>query len=211
MGCMVVRFQCASCAQPIEVDDEWASKAVACPYCRKTVMAPAESTLGDLAAIPMASPLASGQTGVPPGTGTFNLPGGPRAFVAARPVNRLAVAALILAAGAISVLILANVFAAPHQAELEELERAIRPGQSFNETMQAYAAFAQAHPQAMQWLIPASLLVILAAISSIAGIICALIALRRPQRRGLAVGALVIACAVPVFLCCGGTLLGPTG
>ena len=54
---MAIRFQCGACSQPIEVDDEWALRAVACPYCRKTITAPSESTLGDLSRIPMASPL----------------------------------------------------------------------------------------------------------------------------------------------------------
>lgn len=50
---MAIQFQCVSCRQPIEVDDDLASKIIACPYCRKTMTAPAESQLGDLAAIPV--------------------------------------------------------------------------------------------------------------------------------------------------------------
>ena len=42
---MPIRFTCPGCQQPIEVDDEWASQQVGCPYCRKVVSAPAESTL----------------------------------------------------------------------------------------------------------------------------------------------------------------------
>ncbi len=42
---MAIRFACPGCQQPIEVDDEWASQQVGCPYCRKVVSAPAESTL----------------------------------------------------------------------------------------------------------------------------------------------------------------------
>ncbi len=51
---MAIRFLCASCAQPIEVDEEWALKPVACPYCRKTVTAPVESQIDDAVGVPMA-------------------------------------------------------------------------------------------------------------------------------------------------------------
>jgi DNA-directed RNA polymerase subunit RPC12/RpoP len=41
---MAIRFTCQSCQQPIEVDDQWAGQAVACPYCKKVITAPKEST-----------------------------------------------------------------------------------------------------------------------------------------------------------------------
>ena len=49
---MVIRFQCSACSRPIEVDDEWGGKPVACPYCAETVTAPRESTL-DEGAVPI--------------------------------------------------------------------------------------------------------------------------------------------------------------
>lgn len=55
---MAIRFQCPSCEQPIEIDDEWAEKPVACPFCRKTVTAPVGSTL-HIQTVPVASPIAS--------------------------------------------------------------------------------------------------------------------------------------------------------
>lgn len=61
---MAIRFSCPSCQQPIEVDDNWGGQAVACPYCRRVVTAPRESTWppGD---VPVASP-ASGAFAPPP-------------------------------------------------------------------------------------------------------------------------------------------------
>lgn len=41
---MAIRFACPSCGQPIEIDDEWAGQSVACPYCRRVVAAPRESS-----------------------------------------------------------------------------------------------------------------------------------------------------------------------
>ena len=206
---MVVRFPCGACGQPIEVDEEWASKAVACPYCRKTVIAPAESTLGDLAAIPVASPLAASEANVPPRTRiAFDQMGAPARGFAPHSVNRLALVALVLVGCSVVSLIVAMVIVAPHRAEVEELQKTTSAAESFAKMMEAQTAFLKANPQALQWLIPWSVLAIVAVLTGLAAIVCALFALRRPYRRGWAVAALLIAGAVPMFLCCGGAALG---
>lgn len=41
---MAIQFQCPSCRQPIEIDDQWAAHPVACPYCQRVVTAPPQST-----------------------------------------------------------------------------------------------------------------------------------------------------------------------
>ncbi len=41
---MAIQFNCPSCTQPIEVDDEVAGQAAACPYCGKVVTVPQQST-----------------------------------------------------------------------------------------------------------------------------------------------------------------------
>jgi hypothetical protein len=43
---MAIQFHCPGCSQPIEVDDVYAGQAAACPYCRRVVNVPTESTLG---------------------------------------------------------------------------------------------------------------------------------------------------------------------
>jgi hypothetical protein len=53
---MAIQFQCPSCGQPIEIDDEWAGQEVSCPFCRKVVTAPANSTW-HATRIPQAAPL----------------------------------------------------------------------------------------------------------------------------------------------------------
>jgi hypothetical protein len=41
---MAIQFPCPSCDQPIEVDDEYGGQAAACPYCRRVVNVPTESS-----------------------------------------------------------------------------------------------------------------------------------------------------------------------
>jgi hypothetical protein len=75
---MAIRFSCPSCRQPIEVDDNWAGQTVACPYCRRVVTAPAQSSWPP-PVIPVAAPATGGiapppPPGIPAGqpvTGTF--------------------------------------------------------------------------------------------------------------------------------------------
>lgn len=52
---MAIQFQCPSCRQPIEIDEQWAAQPVACPYCKRVVTAPAQSTW-PAEPVPTASP-----------------------------------------------------------------------------------------------------------------------------------------------------------
>jgi hypothetical protein len=52
---MPIRFYCASCRRPIEVDDEHAGMVATCPYCRQVVPVPAQSTY-----VPTARPAEGG-------------------------------------------------------------------------------------------------------------------------------------------------------
>lgn len=202
---VAIRFQCGACAQPIEVDDEWASKTVACPYCHKTVTAPAASTLEDLSEIPTASPLAAGDAATPYPPSPY------QEAPVAHPTNRLALVALILACCSIALLIMTNVILGSHRLELAELEETMTHAKSFTEKMEAQSKFFETNPEAPRWLISASMLVITSGLMDLAAIVCALIAVRRPRRRGLAVAALAIGGLVPIFFCCGGLFPGPTG
>jgi hypothetical protein len=42
---MAIQFHCPGCSQPIEVDDIHAGQAAACPYCRRVVSVPSESSV----------------------------------------------------------------------------------------------------------------------------------------------------------------------
>ena len=52
---MAIRFECPSCHQPIEIEDDWAGRSVACCYCHQVVTAPRESTWSSTE-VPIASP-----------------------------------------------------------------------------------------------------------------------------------------------------------
>src|SRR5512140_2444206 len=111
---MAIRFSCPSCAQPIEVDDNWGGQSVGCPYCRRVVTAPPQSNWPP-AEVPLASPArplppqsaASAQPGFappppPPGyTGPFvqAVPGVPRS--APPTMSRSAGWALVLAVASV--------------------------------------------------------------------------------------------------------------
>jgi hypothetical protein len=196
---MAIRFQCSACSQPIEVDDEWASRAVACPYCRKTITAPAESTLGNLSEIPTATPLTSPaeQPAPPAAQPPFQPAGEPHP-------NRIAVVALVLALAAMALVIMYLQVLASHQAEIESF---YKPGMSFGDQMEAFSEYLQSQQGSIPaWVIALSLLPITAGLCWIAAVVCAIIAVRHPQRRGLAVAALLIVGGVPLLLCCGGGL-----
>jgi hypothetical protein len=65
---MAIQFPCPSCSQPIEVDDEYAGQAAACPYCRRVVNVPTESP-GEMRPAAMARPTlspAQGEVGAGP-------------------------------------------------------------------------------------------------------------------------------------------------
>ncbi len=198
---MTIRFQCGSCSQPIEVDDEWASRPVACPYCRKTVTAPGESTLGDPGEIQMASP-------VPLGTATGHPPSLPH-DVAISPIgkNTVAVVALILACCSIVFLLVGKSVLAPHRAEYKVFVDAVKAAPTWEEQTQAQTEFFATHPDAYTWFVGSTMSFLCGGLASIAAIVCGLIGLRRPMRRRLAAAALAIS-MVPVFLCCSGTILG---
>lgn len=196
---MAIRFQCGACSQPIEVDDEWALRAVACPYCRKTITAPSESTLGDLSRIPMATPLmdAGGALALPASAPISYAPPNSRA-------NPLAVVAFILAAVMIILLLSIAMIASSHALELEQLQKELqpKPGADSGAQFRAVMEYMNAHGgQIPGWLVALGVLQISAMSACAAAIVCGLLALRRTARRALAVIALV-SCVCVVLLFC---------
>jgi DNA-directed RNA polymerase subunit RPC12/RpoP len=41
---MAIQFRCPGCSQPIEVDDPFAGKAAQCPYCRRVITVPEQTS-----------------------------------------------------------------------------------------------------------------------------------------------------------------------
>lgn len=188
---MAIRFLCPACTQPIEVDDPWASMAVACPYCRKTVTAPATSTLNEF--IPVASPLRSSDA-VPP----FPQAADPNA------PNRVAVAAFILACGVFVFLVAAMLLVGPHRLELEELNRYVEESKSLFEASNRFMAnYKGVLPS---WMVGVVLFQLAALGSGVASVVCGIIGLRRVKQRGFAVAALLICGGMVVFSCAGAVI-----
>lgn len=213
---MAIRFPCGSCGQPIEVDDEWASKAVACPYCRKTVTAPAESTLTDLAEIPTAAPVRSDEPVAHPGTfaATEQVTIDASHRVIADQPNRIASVALVLVLAVVVQAILLAVLLSSHTAALEKLQERIvalqEEGAGFIAAhQQATGEFYEAHGGAPPtWLILSAVLQLAGGITWIAAVVCAVIGLTRKHRRRRALAALLIAVGSMLTFCCGGLVFG---
>ncbi len=199
MQWMAIRFQCPACSQPIEVDDGWALKAVACPYCRKTITSPSESTLGDLSRIPMASPLIFGDAAVA-------LPTPPVSSSAASgsAANPTAVAAFILACLTVVLLLSGATVAYSHSLDLEQLQKELQPqpGANSGAQWQAIMAYAEAHGGNFPgWMVAMGLLQLSAMAACVAAVVCGLLALRRTARRPLAVIALASCGGIVVLFC----------
>lgn len=197
---MAVRFLCNNCQQPIEIDDEWASKQVACPFCRKTVSAPAESTFVETQQVPVASPVRH--------LDSFgDEPASARQGVAARPgSNRLAIVAFALACCTIGMQAGLFVFFWTHAAEveefMEEVESLKKPSDSPFDAMMKYSKEHADSPPTWMW--PLCLLYVALLASLLGTLTCGLIAIRRPAGRRLAWASLAICGVVPIVMCCGG-------
>ena len=180
---MEIRFPCPSCKQPIEIDQEWASRAVACPYCRKTVTAPAESTLGPIDDIPMGRPLS-----VPsfPQTPSY----GDAATPSPTPSGVLSVAALITACFMILMVIIASAIMVPHAAELMEVDQ---NSSTMGEKLQGMQRLMVSEDGSVPvWLMAAGMFSCASMLAWPAAVILGILGLYRSSRRNLAIIALVI-------------------
>lgn len=209
---MVIRFHCASCSQPIEVDAEWSLKAVSCPYCRKTVTATAESQIDDVSRIPTAAPAV--KTAMPDEATGTSLSPDPRFGVA--PVvggvqrNGAAMAAFILACALLACMLSWLIVYRSHGAEVLEVQQ--RTEELIQQGKDAVASAQQAwfdyyDGEMPGWLMTASFLMVVAFALWVGTLVCAIIGVRRPYRRGYAVAALGIVALSPCFMC-GGSIVG---
>ena len=203
MLAMAIRFQCGSCSQPIEVDDELASKVVGCPYCRNTVTTPAESTLEEPDRIPVASPLdASG--------GTFQAASTPpTGYIGAQAKsNPLAVAAFVLACAMVALQIGSGMILSAHDLEWEQLqEEMTSSGADFSSQFDAMNRFAKEHGGTFPtWVVVLGLMQLGSLAICLAAVVCGILALRRTARRALTIASLAI-CALFLALSCLGFMV----
>ncbi len=204
---MTIRFLCSACGQPIEIDDEWSSKPVACPYCRKTITAPAESQFDNLKDVPTATPLRNEPAEQPI---VVSVPyGDSRSSIPAQ-TNRVAVAAVVLAVAVMVQFAVLMMIGAAHVSEFEHIESLAKARQ--DEGASPFEAQQQAMLQYLedqggvppQWLMGMMMLYAGIAASWIAVVVCGIIGARRTYRRRMAVVALVFAGMLPVIVCCSG-------
>ncbi|MBI4719152.1 MAG: hypothetical protein HY763_15230 [Planctomycetes bacterium] len=190
---MAIRFLCSACAQPIEVDDEWSLKPVICPYCRKTVTAPRESTLDVARGIPSASPISAP-------AGSFAPAPAPARG------NALAVAALGFACFS---LVLYATAATIMKSNFHEIEPTIKTAMEaveagdMNRLVEIREAFLTQPGGPPAWFVAFSVTFFGTGLAWVATLVCGLMGLRRAYRRKFAVASLLVAGLVPVLVCCG--------
>lgn len=181
---MAIQFLCPSCKQPIEVDSSWASKTVACPYCRGTVTAPNASTL-DAQEIHLAAPLSSAA---------------PR-YTAPPSTNPLALVAFGLTLLMALFFTISTYTIVAHSLEFEELTKEIhKHGSGPSSQIRAWTEYMNANNgQVPTWMIVAALFQTAGMALCLASLICGIISLRHQARRGLAVAS-VVACGLVIGL-----------
>lgn len=198
---MAIRFQCAACSEPIEVDNEWARQVVRCPYCQRTVTAPAESVLPSPDQIPMATPSV--------------VPRGPAAAAGLRPItaeapvaapagNASAAVALILAFASVGFLILAVLTVSRHPIEIAEIQKIITEERAKDSNpMAAMAKYinAEGGGSIPGWMMTLIAFEFASLATWLGSVVFGLIGVFRVHRRGMAVGALVTAGLLGGFFC----------
>ena len=213
---MSIRFPCPSCAQPIETDDQWASKLVACPFCRNMVNAPAESTLAVEQPPPVADALPVPD--VPRVPEVPEVPVGPvgQRFASVDPpappaqattANTLAMVSFGLSLLAVVLLYvgtnvyITNIIAIVGDKLLPSDGDFMANQQRVMEIMEEYMNSQNGTPW---WAIVVPTCMIIGGASWLGGIVCGCIAVRHHQRRRYAIAALVMSALCPIMVCCSG-------
>lgn len=211
---MAIQFPCGACGQPVEIDDEWAGKTVACPFCHSQIIAPTESRLTNSDDVPMAtamqppSPIHPPTSAAPPASTEVLLS-------ASTPSdsNRLAIVAVVLAALMLILFIIFNRIMSVHVTEVQavagQVQQAVEQGKGVLVAVQkAQLEFLEHNGGVMPtWLAVAVMCEILGGLTWISALICAVIAVRRPAHKRYSIAALVACGVTPILFCCvGGSL-----
>ncbi|MCP4249956.1 MAG: hypothetical protein GY778_23180 [bacterium] len=196
LALMAIQFPCPSCRQPIEIDDEWASKPVSCPYCQKMVTAPESSTLS-----PEAGPAWAAPGSPPVATGMAGLATTPVEAAMANPIARVA---LILACAALGALIAGKILLRLHPDEVAELTELVESTNDMAEMQRATLDYIDAQGGYPAWMKIFTLLFLASMLLWLAALICGLIGRRRPEHRAQTMATLVIVGVFPILMCCVG-------
>ncbi len=199
---MAIRFQCAACSEPIEVDEEWAKQVVRCPYCQRTVTAPAESTLAAHDQIPVATSIAGRRDALTHidsvAVSAAVPPNPPHAST-----NRSAIVGFSLALLTIGFLLLSMQTMSNHQLDMLEYQKFIEEAQSKGTpTMTAVLKYCESQGGAWPgWMVTLSVLGFASIITWLGALVFGIIGLFRQARRGMAVAAVVIAGMLSGMFC----------
>jgi len=182
------------------VDDEWAQRQVACPYCRRTITAPATSTIEPLTP-PTAKPL--GRIGLDERTAEAAFgaapPSGPPGTAIAEG-NPYAVWAL--GTSIFAVLCLFGISA----MILSQISGTVAPDSTSEEIQESFAELQkQWVSEAQKGKMPPVVAVLgLGTCATVmtwtAGLVLTVLALRRRARRQMSIAALVITLLLPLYL-----------
>jgi len=202
---MAIQFHCVSCGKPIEIDDAWAGRLVECPYCHETITAPAFSTealpptsTGERPAGAVTAAHA-GEFLPPPAPPPTTLGGAlPDSATPAPMPARNVVAAVALVLACVALLLGFAAFVGFGIA----IQNGVGASASEAET-QKFIEEAFTKPE--RWAINMILAMFAAGGFWLAGLVCGIIGVCRPNR-GLAIGALVVS-ALPILLMMAAILL----
>jgi hypothetical protein len=229
---MAIRFYCPACTRPIEVDDEWVSRRVTCPYCRRVISAPSESLIGD------AHVGVGGPPPVPPGSasegeasphyaevgGRYDAeagmergvasPGWESAPIGAPPVRRpvrrgFAIAALVLTGLLLVGVICTGVISVQHEAELLDFMKDSGSGRN---AMEGLKLLSDRHGgQYPSWFMTYMLASVSMFVLWPAALVCSIVALVRREKRALAIPPFVACVLLLLFFVCSGLSTVMTG
>ncbi len=199
---MPIQFQCASCAQPIEVDDEHAGKVAACPFCRNVVTVPAASTLAGatVSARPAGGPAPVWGPAFPEG----GVP--PPVPVAVPSPGTLMLANLALVCSVVMLGCYAITFTIVARVAGPALQQAIAEGAPSNEQVRVFEAALTNAPE-MAWI---GFLSLAGALVALVGLVLAAVSLRQHRTLARAWVALVL-CAFPPLCLCSGFVMNIAG
>ncbi|NOS99119.1 MAG: hypothetical protein HOP29_00650 [Phycisphaerales bacterium] len=182
---MAVQFECPSCRNPIEIDDPWAGRTVACPYCRNAVTAPAQSTY---TASDAPAPARAVQPSKPLAEGSLAAPGARR--------NPIAVWAFVISFTSVAFLVVGAILL--EMRLLEEVGTHASP-EDINKHILKFAD--PRNPDRWPvWFTSIMAMVFVGVLLWVAGLVCSVIGFREPRNRGFAVAGLCLSFALPLLI-----------
>jgi hypothetical protein len=116
----------------------------------------------------------------------------------------VATVGLVLASLALGMIIAAKIVSRMHFDQVQELTEAMQEARDFTDMQRAMLDYMEAHGGYPGWMAAVAALLLLSMPTWLAALICSVIGLRRPDRRGRTVASLILVGVFPVIMCCVG-------